>query len=198
MRPARHHAAVTPDTPPKESAFADRSRQAFVLALLLFVIGSVVAALTAVSSMMAFSTVLVGATAWSFGARAGFAAMVLSKVASFVVMATAGHTEPPAHPALVLLPVLLTETFVVALAAGLRRNERTIRGQLVELQERHLALQSARAEIEGLRELLSVCAWCGAVRDASGVWRARERWLAPDRGASVTHGICPDCAAKQK
>ncbi len=90
MRPARHHAAVTPDTPPKESAFADRSRQAFVL-----------------------------------------------------------------------------------------------------------ALQTARAEIEGLRELLPVCAWYGAVRDAAVVWRARERWLAPDGGSSVTHGICPDCAAKQ-
>lgn len=195
---ARQDPAVTTEAPPQELQIPDRSRRAFVLALLLFLLGAVVAALTAVSSMMAFSTVLVGATAWSFGGRAGVVAMLLSKLVSFAVMAAAGHSEPPAHPALVLLPVLLTESFVVALAAGLRRNAQTIRAQVLELRERNLALHSARVEIQGLRELLPVCAWCGAVRDASGVWRAREQWLAHARGSSVTHGICPECAAKQQ
>lgn len=197
LRSPRDHAGVTAHSLPLEPALVDRSRQAFVLALLLFLLGAVVAASTAVSSMMAFSTVLVGATAWSFGGRAGVAAMVLSKLASFAVMAAAGHSEPPAHPALVLLPVLITESFVVALAAGLRRNAQTIRAQLVELQQRNLALESARAEIHDLRELLPVCAWCGAVRDAAGVWHAREHLLAHDRRSSVTHGICPTCSAKQ-
>jgi hypothetical protein len=42
-------------------------------------------------------------------------------------------------------------------------------------------------------ELLTVvCAWCGRVQLGDGSWYARPRLL--KKGATLTHGICPDCA----
>lgn len=187
---------MAPESPQLGPPVPDRSRLVFACACVLFLAGVGVAALTAVSSMMAFSTVLVGATAWAFGWRAGLFALVLSKFVSFAVMAAAGHTDPPAHPAMVLLPVLITELFVLGLADGLRRHAAKACVQLQELQRQNHALKMVREEIVGLRTLLSVCAWCGSVRDDAGAWQSREEWLAIKHGSTITHGICPACTDK--
>jgi diguanylate cyclase (GGDEF)-like protein/PAS domain S-box-containing protein len=43
-------------------------------------------------------------------------------------------------------------------------------------------------------DLVSVCAWCGRVRDEHGEWRAPAFGVPPRR---ATHGICPECLRKQ-
>jgi PAS domain S-box-containing protein len=66
----------------------------------------------------------------------------------------------------------------------------------VDLTERKRAarqLRDAQAEVQVLSELLPVCAWCKRLRDDSGYWQLLEDFVSRRTGATVTHGICPDC-----
>lgn len=56
--------------------------------------------------------------------------------------------------------------------------------------------QAAIRQVEDLKQLLPMCAWCKKVRDDSGYWQQLELFLNAQTGADVTHGICPDCSAK--
>lgn len=47
-----------------------------------------------------------------------------------------------------------------------------------------------------LKGLLSVCAWCGRVRDDQGDWKEAGADMNGHAGVKFTHGICPDCAGK--
>ncbi len=57
-------------------------------------------------------------------------------------------------------------------------------------------LVEARREIERLKGLLPVCAYCRKVRDDSGYWQELEQYLESHSNLSVTHGICKECLAK--
>ncbi|MFO1478505.1 MAG: hypothetical protein U1F98_17875 [Verrucomicrobiota bacterium] len=52
------------------------------------------------------------------------------------------------------------------------------------------------SQIETLSGLLPVCAWCKKVRNDDGYWEQIEKFLSVTAGASVTHGVCPDCRNK--
>jgi hypothetical protein len=49
--------------------------------------------------------------------------------------------------------------------------------------------------IKTLELLLPICAWCKRFRTDSGEWQPIELYL-QTKGASLTHGICPDCTPK--
>jgi hypothetical protein len=51
-------------------------------------------------------------------------------------------------------------------------------------------------KIEALESLLPICAWCKNVRNDSGYWYQIEKYITANSRAKITHGICPDCAAK--
>jgi len=51
--------------------------------------------------------------------------------------------------------------------------------------------------IKELETLLPPCAWCKKYRTDDGEWKPIEQYLY-ESGASMTHGICPDCAAKME
>jgi AmiR/NasT family two-component response regulator len=57
-------------------------------------------------------------------------------------------------------------------------------------------LEKALAEVEQLRGLFPVCAWCKKVRDDDGYWDSIEGYLAKHLNTQYTHGICQDCAKK--
>jgi hypothetical protein len=40
-----------------------------------------------------------------------------------------------------------------------------------------------------------LCAWCQRVRTAAGRWEVRD--LGDRERAEATHGICPDCLARE-
>ena len=65
-----------------------------------------------------------------------------------------------------------------------------------QLQEANRALARSLAEAKTLRGLLRVCSWCQRIRDDRGGWRELSVYVAERTEASLTHGICPDCAAK--
>jgi two-component system, response regulator PdtaR len=53
--------------------------------------------------------------------------------------------------------------------------------------------EESEAEVERLRELLPVCAWCGEIRGDDGSWMPVEDYLAKRLKANLTHGICGTC-----
>jgi AmiR/NasT family two-component response regulator len=66
----------------------------------------------------------------------------------------------------------------------------------VERQELTRRLQAALDEVEQLRGLLPVCAWCRRVRDDDGYWDTLEGYLSKRLSTTYTHGMCRECAKK--
>jgi len=58
-------------------------------------------------------------------------------------------------------------------------------------------VRALEAEVESLRSLLPICAWCGRIRDAESEWKTLERYLRDTAGTQVSHGICPRCQDRQ-
>lgn len=52
-------------------------------------------------------------------------------------------------------------------------------------------------QIETLEGLLPICSWCKSVRDDQGYWSSVESYLERSARVAVTHGICPNCDARQ-
>lgn len=59
-----------------------------------------------------------------------------------------------------------------------------------------VALRKTEEELEMLRSMLSVCAWCKRIHDDVEGWIGAERYMARHDSAVTTHGICPDCERK--
>lgn len=65
-----------------------------------------------------------------------------------------------------------------------------------ELIAKNEALEETLANVRTLQGLIPVCAWCHKIREDSGYWESVESYLSHLEGTAVTHGICPECAAK--
>jgi phosphoserine phosphatase RsbU/P len=74
--------------------------------------------------------------------------------------------------------------------------------RIVELQSslaaRVAELEESAARIIQLGELLPICAWCRKVRDDQHYWQEIETYVTSHSEARFTHGICPDCLAREK
>lgn len=66
----------------------------------------------------------------------------------------------------------------------------------IERQELIQRLQEALEEVEQLRGMLPVCAWCRRVRDDEGYWDTIEGYLSKRLSTQYTHGMCQECAEK--
>jgi CheY-like chemotaxis protein len=64
----------------------------------------------------------------------------------------------------------------------------------LHVAERILGLRQHVKRLEGI---LSICAYCKKIRDAS-LWRQMESYVAEHSDAEFSHGICPDCLANAK
>ncbi len=58
------------------------------------------------------------------------------------------------------------------------------------------AQRIAEEEARSLRRLVPICSWCKNIRSDEGFWEELEVYLEAETRGSVTHGVCPDCAAK--
>ncbi|HSI15619.1 MAG TPA: GAF domain-containing protein [Chthoniobacter sp.] len=54
--------------------------------------------------------------------------------------------------------------------------------------------RAAEAEVETLRELLPMCAWCRKIRDDEQLWHGLEEYFTRHSNTRFSHGICPECA----
>ncbi len=59
------------------------------------------------------------------------------------------------------------------------------------LEER---VREALAHVKVLRGFIPICASCKKMRDDQGFWTRLEEYLTEHSEASLSHGICPDCA----
>lgn len=55
-------------------------------------------------------------------------------------------------------------------------------------------VKEALADVKVLRGFIPICASCKKMRDDQGFWTRLEEYLGAHSEASLTHGICPDCA----
>ncbi len=56
----------------------------------------------------------------------------------------------------------------------------------------------ARADVKVLSGLLPICAWCKKIRDDQGYWNQVETFIHERSDADFSHGICPDCVARER
>lgn len=70
-------------------------------------------------------------------------------------------------------------------------------GSCIDVHERVLAQQALvrrhAIELQMLRGLLPMCAWCRKIQDDNGEWMVIEAYISRHSDARVTHGLCPDC-----
>jgi hypothetical protein len=59
-------------------------------------------------------------------------------------------------------------------------------------------LKEALDEVQRLSGLLRMCAWCRRIKNDEGEWEPFEVYVMKHSDVDITHGICPDCAARQK
>jgi GAF domain-containing protein len=69
---------------------------------------------------------------------------------------------------------------------------------LLELRRVSAHMAEALEKLNMLHGLLPICAWCKRIRDDKGYWSQVEAYIHEHTGADFTHGICPDCLAKQR
>ena len=57
-------------------------------------------------------------------------------------------------------------------------------------------LQQAVSEVKVLKGILPICASCKRIKDGNGKWEAVESYVRERTNAEFSHGVCPDCAAR--
>ena len=85
------------------------------------------------------------------------------------------------------------------LAAGPRRALLALGRQasaLLELRRVNRSLAVALDNVRTLEGLLPMCAQCKAVREDDGTWLRVDAYVIKHTSVNVSHGICPDCAAR--
>jgi sensor domain CHASE-containing protein len=65
-----------------------------------------------------------------------------------------------------------------------------------ETARKNADLQEALEKVRTLEGLLPICCSCKRVRDDTGYWSQIDTYLGHHTNASLSHGYCPECAAK--
>jgi len=75
-------------------------------------------------------------------------------------------------------------------------------GSCIDVHERIEAREALRLaqerELQQLRGLIPICAWCRKVREDGGFWTQVEVYISRRSQADFTHSICPDCQARMQ
>jgi hypothetical protein len=58
-------------------------------------------------------------------------------------------------------------------------------------------LKSVKQELESMKKLLPMCAWCGRIRTDEGTWEGVSSYLARVSDTRVSHGLCERCEREQ-
>ncbi|MFC1554423.1 GAF domain-containing protein [candidate division KSB1 bacterium] len=64
------------------------------------------------------------------------------------------------------------------------------------LGDENKKLTDYMSEIQNLREIIPMCAWCHNIRDDDGYWQEVQTYISKITGSKFTHGICPSCKTK--
>lgn len=64
------------------------------------------------------------------------------------------------------------------------------------VQKRTMDLKKAMTEIDTLREILPICAFCKKIRDDEGYWEQVEVYIDKHLKTRMSHSVCPECYKK--
>jgi sensor domain CHASE-containing protein len=95
-------------------------------------------------------------------------------------------------PGFVLCGGILGALLLAAVCFYAQRSSR----QASETARANVALQAALDKVRTLEGLLPICCCCKRVREDSGYWSQIDTYLGEHTRASLSHGYCPECAAK--
>ena len=56
-----------------------------------------------------------------------------------------------------------------------------------------LARVRTHVRLHQLQQVLSVCSYCGKIRNDDAKWEPVETYIRQKTGADLSHGVCPDC-----
>jgi len=100
------------------------------------------------------------------------------------------------HSTMALLSlVLLSTIFFIT-----RKAERSLLEQeKTEAEKKNLIaeLRQALEEVKSLRGIIPICSYCKQIRDDQGQWKKLEAYIHEHSDAEFSHGICPECLARQ-
>ena len=65
-----------------------------------------------------------------------------------------------------------------------------------QLEAANRELTQALSEVELLRGILPICAYCKKIRDDQDYWQSVENYIGNRTGAQFSHGCCPECFEK--
>jgi PleD family two-component response regulator len=81
---------------------------------------------------------------------------------------------------------------------ALRQSQQELLEKNQELVHANHELEVALAEVKQLHGLLPICSVCKKVRDDRNYWHQIEIYITQHTEARFSHGLCPDCAAREK
>jgi ligand-binding sensor domain-containing protein len=82
----------------------------------------------------------------------------------------------------------------VALLVAAAAYRLRVRGLLAREAELSRRVDEALADVKVLGGLIPICSSCKKIRDDRGFWNQLEAYLRDHSEATLTHGICPECA----
>lgn len=105
--------------------------------------------------------------------------------------ALASHLYSPL-PRVILIAGVLGSLLLGATCYFAQRSSR----HASETARKNADLQDALEKVRTLEGLLPICCYCKRVRDDTGYWSKIDTYLGQHTNASLSHGYCPECAAK--
>lgn len=66
-----------------------------------------------------------------------------------------------------------------------------------ELAEKVLQLEESLARVKQLEGIIPICMYCKKIRDDLKIWHSLESYITRHSDAVFSHGMCPECYAKQ-
>jgi hypothetical protein len=102
------------------------------------------------------------------------------------------------QPATSLEMVLIALFLFFMIVQHRRAHDMLVDRQVADQNQRTLVreLQAAVAEVRTLQGILPICASCKRIKNEAGRWEAVESFVRERTDAEFSHGLCPDCAAR--
>ncbi len=91
----------------------------------------------------------------------------------------------------------ITKPFQTAEVLARVKTHITMHSFQKRLERKNAELRKALDEVKQLRGFLPICTNCKNIRDDQGYWESIEIYISNHSDAILTHGLCPDCEAKE-